>query len=478
MPNDWKMRLYGSLPIAWQEAALSLYAGHLDRVYHGRAYEAELRRLEGTAFRSAADVRAWQEQALRTVLADARAHTPYYRALDLPAGAAGGIDGLPRWPLLDKQRLRQRERDFLDERFDPRRLITARTSGTTGTSLAIQWDRDSHQRFWAAYEVRVRRAAGVDRDTPRAMMGGRPIVPGAATRPPFWRYNRRWRQLYLSSYHVSTATAPGYVEAIRRAGSQWITGYGSAIAALAESALAAGLPPLPLKVAVVSGDTLQPEMRRSIEAFFQCRCYDQYGQSEGVCWIMECAHGRMHVSPEFGLLEILDADGRPAPAGEAGEMVVTGLMNRAMPLIRYRIGDEAAWSADQSCPCGQPCPVIERLEGRVDDYLVTADGRRIGRLSTAVKASPSIHSAQLVQDAPGHAFLLVRGGQGYRPADGLRVRGDLLERIGPFAIDLREVPEVPRTPAGKIKLVVRIGDDAALRARYAPLFAPSPVRSA
>src|SRR3990170_3953175 len=149
----------------------------------------------------------------------------------------------------------------------------------------------------------VRNVAGVGQDVPRAMMGGRPIIPGNTTRPPYWRFNRRWRHLYLSSYHVSRETAGGYIKAIRKYGSQWITGYGSAIAALAENALEANVSSLSMRSVIVSGDTLLPGMRSSIENFFECKCFDQYGQSEGVCMAMECSQGRMHVIPSVAVTE-------------------------------------------------------------------------------------------------------------------------------------------------------------------------------
>jgi phenylacetate-CoA ligase len=298
------------------------------------------------------------------------------------------------------------------------------------------------------------------------MLGGRPIVPGAAKEPPFWRYNRFWKQLYLSSYHVSKKTAPSYVSALRESGVEWLTGYGSAIAALAESAMAAGIAPIVMKCVIVSGDTLQNGMRKSIELFFQCRCYDSYGQVEGVSMAMECDEGRSHLVPEVGIVEIVRPDGRPCVPGEVGEMVATGLINDAMPLIRYRTGDYAAFAADQDCPCGSPHPIIESLEGRVDDYLITSDGRRIGRLSTAMKRSPSIHSSQIVQDRAGHAYLLVRPGEGYRRADAFAVRDDIVERIGTFDFDIREIEEIPKTPTGKTRLVVRLSDRPELTTVY------------
>jgi phenylacetate-CoA ligase len=212
-------------------------------------------------------------------------------------------------------------------------------------------------------------------------------------------------------------------------------------------------------------------MRQSIETFFQCKCFDHYGQSEGVAMAMECASGRMHVIPDAGILEITREDGTLCLPGEIGEIVATGLLNDAMPLIRYRLGDYAAWAQDQECSCGAPGPILEALEGRVDDYLVTRDGRQIGRLSTAMKRSPTIHSAQIVQDRPGHAYLLVRPSNGYRMADASAVRDDILERIGVFDLDIVEVPEIPRTPQGKTSLVVRLADRPHMREAYAGIVA-------
>jgi phenylacetate-CoA ligase len=252
-----------------------------------------------------------------------------------------------------------------------------------------------------------------------------------------------------------------------------MTGYGSAIAALAEGSLAAGLEPLNLRSIIVSGDTLLPAMRRSIEQFFQCHCFDQYGQTEGAVMAMECARGRMHLVPFVGIMEILRPDGTPSAIGEVGEIVATGLLNYAMPLIRYRVGDYAAWDENQICDCGNDQPILKHIEGRTDDYLQTADGRKIGRLSTAMKRSPTIHSAQLVQDRPGHAFLLVRPAEGYRSADAELVRDDIVERIGAFDIEICEAEEIPKTPQGKTVLVVRLADRPRMRPAYANLLKSS-----
>ena len=349
--------------------------------------------------------------------------------------------------------------------MNPKSLWVEKTSGTTGTYLKVYWPKSMVPQWYAIMEVMVRYIAGVAQEIPRVMMGGRPVIPGNTSEPPFWRFNRYWKQLYFSSYHISRKTSFEYISALKKYKSLWMTGYGSAIAALAESALAEGIEPYPLKTVIVSGDTLLPGMRKSIEEYFQCKCYNHYGQCEGVAMAMECVHGKMHVVPTLGIIEILREDGSPCRPGEVGEIVGTSLLNNAMPLIRYRIGDYAAWEEDQSCLCGNPNPIIGKLEGRKDDYLVTTDGRKIGRLA-AFRKSTYIHSAQLVQDRPGHAFLLVRPGKGYRLSHAELVCESIRERIGKFKLDVVEVGELPRTPQGKTILVVRLMDRPELKAIY------------
>lgn len=454
---DWKMEIYWRLPVSLQEVGLSAYAWYLERIYYGRGYNEFKEWLQGVSFR---ELQEWRESQLRRIIHVAATKVPYYRRKwsGLNWQAVKKPEDLGILPTLHKQEIRGNERVFVREGLSPKSLWTEKTSGTTGTSLKIYWPYEMLPKWWAITEVMVRYVGGAAQEMPRAMVGGRAVVPGNARRPPYWRFNRRWRQLYLSSYHISRSTAPYYVEALWRYRPQWITGYGSAIAALAQAALDERLGTYPVRTVIVSGDTLFPGMRESIEKFFACKCFDSYGQCEGVSMAMECQFGRMHEIPVVGVTEILREDGTPCERGEVGEIVSTTLLNDAMPLVRYRTGDYAAWSTEEHCPCGNPAPILEKLEGRVDDYLLTADGRKIGRLSTAMKRSPTIHSAQIVQDRPGHAYLLVRPADGYQWKHAQAVKDDVLERIGDFELDVVEVPEIPSTPQGKTKLVVRLDE--------------------
>jgi phenylacetate-CoA ligase len=471
MMHDWKMELYWRLPTRLQEAALSLYATYIEKKYYGPVYEEWKQWLMGWKEWSPDYIRDWKEQRLQYIIETAGKHVPYYRDhwKDRDWKSIHTEADLHILPTLGKQLLRKNENAFLINGLNHKSLWAEKTSGTTGTSLKIYWPMPMVQQWWAIMEVMVRYVAHVGQGIPRAMMGGRPIVPGETEKPPYWRFNRRWRQLYLSSYHVSKKTSKGYIEALNRYGSLWMTGYGSAIAALAESATEEGIEPYKLQSVIVSGDTLLQGMRQSIEQYFQCKCFDHYGQCEGVAMAMECTHGRTHLVPMIGIIEILRDDGSYCDPGEVGEIVATSLLNDAMPLIRYRVGDYAAWAQDQYCPCGNHNPVITNLIGRTDDYLITLDGRKIGRLSTAIKRSPTIHSAQIVQDKPGHAFLLIRPGDGYRLLHALAIRDDIIERIGGFDLEIIEVSEIPKTPQGKTALVIRLDERPIMKENYMKL---------
>ena len=75
-------------------------------------------------------------------------------------------------------------------------------------------------------------------------------------------------------------------------------------------------------------------------------------------------------------------------------------MHADMPLIRYRTGDRGTLADGlETCQCGRTLPVIESVDGRVDDILYTMDSRPIGRLDPIFKGDLPIHEAQIVQEA-------------------------------------------------------------------------------
>ena len=189
---------------------------------------------------------------------------------------------------------------------------------------------------------------------------------------------------------------------------------------------------------------------------FGCRLIDHYSHWERCGSICQCPHGRYHADNDYGFHEIIDADGQPARPGEIGRLVATSLHNRAMPLFRYNTRDLAAWSAETDCPCGSRFPIIERIEGRIEDVVLTPEGRLVGRLDAAFKFSPHIRLAQLIQESVELLrVLLVCDVEYNETEDEAPLMQELRARLGP-AIEIRieKVADIPRTPMGKLRFVV------------------------
>lgn len=440
--------------------------------YAGRCLAAEARGLYLRSWRygretprlveEALDRESWTEddwrrhhaEALSRLLRRAVSWVPYYREL-WKGRPESDWESLEGWPVLKKEEVRRDPRAFLaDDR--PRRMFPEATSGSTGTPLSVWWSRRTAIAWYALVEARMRAWNGVDRRDPWAMLGGQLVAPASRRRPPFWVWNRPLHQLYLSSYHLEPGHAGAYLEALESHGVRYLMGYPSAMAALAELAREQGLEAPRLAVALSNAEPLYDRQRRRISEVFGCPVRDTYGTAELACGASECAAGRLHLWPEVAVVEVLDDDDVPARAGESGRLVTTGLLNADMPLIRYEVGDRGALAAGADvCHCGRRLPRLAEIEGRLDDEVVTPEGRRVGRLDPVFKADLPIREAQIVQVSLERVALRVvpAPGFGRRHEEDLRKR--LRARLGPtMEIAVERVERLPRGKAGKLRAVV------------------------
>jgi phenylacetate-CoA ligase len=128
-----------------------------------------------------------------------------------------------------------------------------------------------------------------------------------------------------------------------------------------------------LKAIIVTSEVLTNEQRILMESYFNVPVINEYGCSEVGIIAAECPHHGLHISAENIVVEIMK-NGSPAKLGELGEVVITSLNNHAMPLIRYKIGDVATIS-NKSCSCGRALPLLKNIEGRVNNMVVTPEGK-------------------------------------------------------------------------------------------------------
>jgi phenylacetate-CoA ligase len=169
---------------------------------------------------------------------------------------------------------------------------------------------------------------------------------------------------------------------------------------------------------------------------------------------MQCEQGNYHVQDHYGVIEILDPHGSPAKPGEMGEIICTGLNNMAMPFIRYRT-DDTAIPKPGHCPCGRGGALVERITGRIEDIIVTPDGRYLSRLDFVFKEMPNVKEAQLIQETPQSIRLRLVAGPAFSQSDKDRIAANLMERAGSgIRLQFELVDSIPRLPNGKFRYVI------------------------
>jgi phenylacetate-CoA ligase len=228
--------------------------------------------------------------------------------------------------------------------------------------------------------------------------------------------------------------------------------YPSAAYELAKLNLELGRP-IRFESVITSSETLYPFQRETIESAFGGRVFSGYGMAERVIYGSECEHGRMHVNPEYGIVEILDKSG--CATNEEGLLVGTTLRNRLMPLLRYQLKDSARWDP-RPCPCGRTYPVIQDLTGKVEDLLFDLDGQPVSPsvMTFAFKQAQAIQRAQVAQISRDRWVIRVVPDKGYTDDVGVAVLASLHKLVSArVRATVERVSAIPELPNGKYKWV-------------------------
>jgi phenylacetate-CoA ligase len=412
-----------------------------------------LERLRAHESWSADEIATHQNQALHSVVEHARHTVPYYA--DYPRIEVRNPQDLARLPVLARETVRQNHEQFLSSATPPRSRIHAGTTGTTGGNPKVAFTEELARANWACL-LRQWAWAGVEALRPRVSFFGARVVPVRRTEPPFWIHNLPEHQILFSIFHFSERTAPDYLGQLRKQAGKILEGFPSVLGILADFVLENGRP-IPMRVIFTSGEPLYPATRIKLEVAFQCQVFDSYGMTEYCGLIHQCAHGQMHLIPEFGYLEILDESGQPVAEGEEGYFVWTGFLNRAMPLIRYRIGDRGRWQHGPACTCGLKFPLVIPTITRESEILRCSDGRLFSprALNQLLKEATSLRFCQFVHDLPERVIVRAVSGNGHASEEMMLIRSRLQTLLGPAMRVTAEIAAAPLVlPGGKIPLII------------------------
>jgi phenylacetate-CoA ligase len=319
------------------------------------------------------------------------------------------------------------------------------SSGSTGEPFRVYYE----PRAWATLKylvkLRARHACGV-RPTDRvALLDTSP--PGRGS--PLLACGLRWIRISVLQ------PAPAVAGELRAFAPDVIYGLPSALLEVGHILERQGHD-LPVRAVFATGELLQRSSREALSSAFQAPVYDVYGTSETKEIAWQCAHGGMHLNADVVRLEVVDDTGRDLPSGVEGNLVATVLVNRAMPLLRYRTGDRGTLLSG-ACTCGCSLPLLGLVTGRTADFLVLRNGHRISPyvFTCAIERVPGVLRYQVSQLEPARVRVRAIVESAADPAAvTAQVRTALKYEVASFLdADVEFVDRLPTGPGAKFRVV-------------------------
>lgn len=411
--------------------------------------------LERSQWLAPAELAALQTEKLRDLFRVAAANIPFWRdrLADIDVTNATPAD-LARIPTLTRADLRTAGSAATWPGV-PGGLTRGTTGGSTGEPLAFFTDR-ARQAADQAARARSRRWFGIEPGERELYLWGSPVEQSRQDRLKSLR-DRLVNHRLLNAFTLSPDRLRDYVTEIARYNPVQLFGYPSTLAELARFAIAERLTcrAPALRGVFVTGETLLPADREAIARWCGAPVWNCYGARDAGFVAHECPHGRMHMTADSLLVELLDPHhDAPAEAGKVGEVVVTHLDARGMPFIRYRTGDLAV-PDPRACPCGRGLPLLATIEGRRSDLLRRADGGSAHALSViyVLRDEPAVRRFRIVQQENRDLVVSVVPAGEIDGPERSRIAAALSRQLGGVGVDLRLVSDLPNDPSGKFRYV-------------------------
>jgi phenylacetate-CoA ligase len=384
-------------------------------------------------------------------------NVPYYKKLFdrhrlHPRHIRGTVD-LDLIPLSSKQTMRERRQDeLLDRTWDPGKLHTVCTSGSTGEPFTIRRT-GLEQAFNVLFRHRCQSSFGLGLLDRIALISGTRRASSQDSKPA----GRLMRGLGVHPRIRLDGEQPldEIVQQLQSYKPEMVVAHPGILCRISDYLLASGERNIRPRMVVVGGEVLTPLMRGRITAAFGIEPVQTYASHEFPLMGWECSSsGELHTCDDAVILEVV-RDGRIVGSGEEGEVVVTNLHAYAMPFIRYRLADMVTRGSEQ-CSCGQPFSTIRAIQGRMIDTFLLPDGRSLHPyriFEQLVSGNDAwIRQYQLLQDRPDRIVLQVVPAQPPTPELQDRITRSVMPLLGSgVEFQVRVVDMIPLESGGKYR---------------------------
>lgn len=362
---------------------------------------------EQTQFWSSERVYELQWERLRKIVSFAFERCPYYASRFRQAGFHPEDLREPKHlfqlPVLTKDDIQENQAGLTARDIPPDSYTNYYTGGSTGSPLSFKVSK-SRWVSRTATGLRHNQWCGWRIGNVLGILWGHPNEHIASSAWERLRVTLLQPNVFLNTFNVRESSFGRFITQLRTQKVHYLQAYSRSLLLFAEYLLEHRIEPPPLKAAITTAECLCPNERDFISHTLQCPLFDRYGSREVSVLASECeAHQGLHIPAETLLLEFVVGD-RPARPGEAGKILVTDLLNEAMPLIRYEIGDVGS-PIEGLCPCGRGLPRMQMVAGRVTDFIHTPEGRWISGVAIntyLLSQLPGVRQAQVVQKQCDH----------------------------------------------------------------------------
>ncbi len=470
------LRIYGDLPEGVQRILGWAYRRLPPSWRWGKQYPAFKRlALEGEQW-SVEQIREYQLKELRRTLHHAASYCRHYQWSFTQARfrpeSVHTYDDLRDCPFLEKTTLIERLPALVSNDVPAKQRLYITTGGSTGVPVGFYLQkgisRPKEQAFWET----IWRRGGYFDGARLAVIRGHVVSSKAEGKIATYDATRDW--LMLSSYHLTEARLPEYLEAIEAFKPDLLHAYPSAALQLAEYLEKFGQAwRTPLRGLLCGSEQLTLPQKRLLERVFGCRAYRWYGHSERIVLAGEGRESELfYFVPQYGFVEF-------GPANEDGlrEVIGTSFHNMAMPLVRYRTGDyvrlveesvaRGPWSpvidyrrqnaTEPPDALEFPWPAVSEIAGRAQEFLVSATGRRISLTAFNMHDAvfDHLYAVQFCQTEPGRAEFRYVPSPQFHHSRLPHIEAAIRRKLGDdFQIEFRAVKEVEKTARGKHRWLV------------------------
>jgi phenylacetate-CoA ligase len=417
------------------------------------------RELEQTQYLPEKVLRDRQWQRLTALLRDVYENNSFYRRRFKDAGLhprdIKSASDVSLIPVLTKDEIRKSACDMITAGYSVESLLNFKTGGSTGKPLEIHITEECseirnacarrHDR-WTGWEVGE--AVG-------AVWGNPELPKDLKSKLKHWLLAPT---IYLDTMRVSEDAVREFAGKWERVRPALMFGHAHSIYLLALYVRDLGILSISPRGIVTSSMMLIPHERETIEKVFGKIVFNRYGCEELSLIASECEkHDGMHINIDHLFVEFIKENGEPAKAGESGRIVVTDLINRAMPFIRYQVEDVGV-PLDKKCSCGRGMPMMAEVAGRVADFLVKRDGTQVAGVSlieNTLTRIPGIEQMQIVQDTLELITLNVVEGKAFTEERKASLRAYFQNLFGNgVAVEINPVKEIMPEKSGKYRFSI------------------------